>query len=87
MRITVQDSGTGIAPEQWAGIFDEFYQVDKDPTGRSGSLGLGLSIVERSADLLQTKVEVESALGEGSRFSFVVPAASAMDDRSAGATK
>lgn len=75
MRITVQDSGTGIAPDQLAGIFDEFYQVDKDPTGRSGSLGLGLSIVERSVNLLGIKVEVESKSGQGPSLSSVVPAA------------
>jgi signal transduction histidine kinase len=74
LRITVQDSGIGIAPDQLAGIFDEFYRVEKDPASRNGSLGLGLSIVERSANLLGTKVEVESELGRGSSFSFVVPA-------------
>jgi signal transduction histidine kinase len=82
LRITVQDSGIGIAPDQLTGIFDEFYRVDKDPTGRNGRLGLGLSIVERSASLLETKVEVESELGQGSRFSLVVPAGSATGTRS-----
>jgi signal transduction histidine kinase len=73
LRITVQDSGIGIAADQLAGIFDEFYRVDKDLDGRNSSLGLGLSIVERSAQLLGTKVEVESEPGRGSRFSIVVP--------------
>ncbi|MFQ6004021.1 MAG: PAS domain-containing sensor histidine kinase [Woeseia sp.] len=84
LRITVEDSGIGIEPDQLAGIFDEFYRVDKDPAGRSGSLGLGLSIVERSASLLGTKVEVESRVGRGSIFSLVVPAGSAVATRSAG---
>ena len=86
LRIIVQDTGIGIAPNQLAGIFDEFYRIDKDPAGRSGSLGLGLSIVERSAKLLGTNVEVESELGQGSSFSLVVPAGSAIAIRSAGPT-
>ena len=84
LRITVQDSGIGIAPGQLAGIFDEFYRVHKDTVGRSGSLGLGLSIVERSANLLGSNVEVESELGQGSSFSLVVAAGSAIAVRSAG---
>ena len=87
LRITVKDSGIGIAPDQLAGIFDEFYRVDKDPASRNGSLGLGLSIVERSASLLGTKVEVESELGRGSSFSFVVPVGSATGVRTTGLTK
>ena len=82
LRIIVRDSGIGIAPDQLTGIFDEFYRVDKDPAGRNGSIGLGLSIVERSADLMGTKVEVESELGRGSSFSLLVPAGSATGVRS-----
>ena len=84
LRIIVQDSGIGIASDQLAGIFDEFYRVDRDPARRNGSLGLGLSIVERSANLLGTKVEVESELGRGSSFSLVVPAGSATGIRCVG---
>ena len=75
IKITVQDSGIGIAPDQLARIFDEFYRVDNDPVGRNGGLGLGLTIVERSVNLLGAKVEVESELGQGSRFSIGVPSA------------
>ena len=82
IRVTVQDSGIGIAPDQLAGIFDEFYRVEKDTASRNGSLGLGLSIVERSANLLGTKVEVESELGQGSSFSLVVPTGSTTGVRS-----
>ena len=74
LRISVQDSGIGIAPDQLARIFDEFYRVDSDPVGRDGGLGLGLSIVDRSVHLLGTKMEVESEPGQGSSFSLVVPA-------------
>jgi len=75
VRITVRDSGIGIAPDQLARIFDEFYRVEYYPVSRNSGLGLGLSIVERSVDLLETKMEVESEPGQGSSFSLLVPAA------------
>jgi signal transduction histidine kinase len=75
IEITVQDSGIGMAPDQLARIFDEFYRVDNDPVGKNDGLGLGLTIVERSVNLLGAKVEVESELGQGSRFSIGVPSA------------
>jgi signal transduction histidine kinase len=75
LRITVRDSGIGIAPDQLTRIFDEFYRVDNDPVARNGGLGLGLAIVERSVSLLGTNIEVESEPGQGSSFSLVVPAA------------
>lgn len=86
LRITVQDSGIGIAADQLARIFDEFYRVDSDPVGRTGDLGLGLSIVERSVNLLGTKIELESELGQGASFSLVVPAGGARAIRSAAPT-
>jgi len=73
--IKVQDTGIGIAPDQLARIFDEFYKVDNDPAGRHGGLGLGLSIVESGTRLLNGKIEVESEVGRGSRFSLLIPAA------------
>jgi len=75
LRIAVQDSGIGMASDQLAMIFDEFYRIDNDPAARDSGLGLGLSIVERSAKLLETTVDVESEPGRGSSFSLVVPAA------------
>ncbi|NIA26718.1 MAG: hypothetical protein GWP02_01585 [Desulfobulbaceae bacterium] len=75
LRITVRDSGIGIEPDEMAVIFDEFYRVNSDPVGGDGGRGLGLSIVDRGLKLLRTMIEVESELGQGSSFSFVVPAA------------
>jgi len=76
LRITVRDTGIGIAPDQLARIFDEFYKVENDPAGRNGGLGLGLSIVEQSIGLLDGRIEVKSELGKGSSFSLLLPAAS-----------
>jgi signal transduction histidine kinase len=75
LRIAVQDTGIGIAPDQLANIFDEFYKVHNDPAGRHGGLGLGLTIVELSLGLLNGKIEVESVPDQGSSFSLLVPAA------------
>jgi len=75
LRVTVRDSGIGIAPDEVAIIFDEFYRVNSDPVGGNGGRGLGLSIVDRGLTLLQSEIEVETELGRGSSFSFVVPAA------------
>jgi len=74
LRIAVRDSGIGIASDQLARIFDEFYRVENDPAGRKVGLGLGLAIVERSVSLLGIKMDEESKLGQGSSFSLLVPA-------------
>jgi signal transduction histidine kinase len=82
LRITVEDSGIGINPDQLARIFDEFYQVNGNSVGKNGGLGLGLSIVERSVKLLGAKLEVESEPGKGSKFSIIVPSGSQDTTRS-----
>jgi signal transduction histidine kinase len=74
LRIEVWDSGIGIAPNHQQDIFREFFQVDAKPTGRGRpmGLGLGLSIVERTAKLLGCHMELRSAVGCGTRFSIVL---------------
>ena len=73
--IEVWDSGIGIAPEHQEAIFKEFYQVGNVERDRSKGLGLGLNIVQRTAALLQHKLQMRSRPGVGSRFSFEVPLA------------
>jgi signal transduction histidine kinase/CheY-like chemotaxis protein len=73
--IEVWDSGIGIAPEHQEAIFKEFYQVGNVERDRSQGLGLGLNIVQRTAALLQHKLQIWSRPGVGSRFSFEVPLA------------
>lgn len=75
VRVIVEDSGIGMEPDEVRYIFDEFYRVEKGTENRQGNFGLGLSIVERSAQLLGITIEVASQVGQGSRFSFLVPAA------------
>lgn len=73
LRVVVSDTGVGIAPDEIEAIFDEFYRVNSDPVDRNAGRGLGLAVVDRSLKLLQMEIEVESELGRGSSFSFVVP--------------
>lgn len=75
LRIEVRDTGVGIAADQAALIFDEFYQIGVSPNSSRDGYGLGLSIVQRIARLLQFKVEVSSVSGVGSVFSFELPRA------------
>ena len=72
-RIEVRDTGVGIAPEQLPLIFNEFYQIDTADDAPRRGYGLGLSIVNRIVQLLGLKLEVQSALGAGSRFRLTVP--------------
>ena len=70
INIAVSDSGIGIPEELLSDIFEEFHQVNRDPQQRHGGLGLGLSIVQRIANLLGSRIEVFSELGKGSTFSI-----------------
>jgi signal transduction histidine kinase len=72
VRITVRDTGPGIAPEYLPHVFDRFWQ-DRRTAGQG--TGLGLSIVKGIAVAHGGEVSVESVPGEGSAFSFTLPAA------------
>jgi signal transduction histidine kinase len=71
--IEVWDTGIGIAPEHQVPIFKEFYQVDNLARERSKGLGLGLNIVQRTAQLLGHTLQLWSSPGKGSRFRVDVP--------------
>ncbi len=73
--IQVRDSGIGIEPAQQQAIFNEFYQVESQPAQHHDThgLGLGLSIVQRSAQLLGAPLHLRSAPGRGSVFAISVP--------------
>ncbi len=72
LRLEVWDTGPGIPPDQLQGIFAEFYQLDKSARPQRG-LGLGLSIVNRLAQLLGHSLDVRSRPGKGSVFAVEVP--------------
>ncbi len=74
LRIEVHDTGPGIPGSKLEIIFQEFQRLQTDGDGTSG-LGLGLSIVERMAKVLETPVHVQSTPGKGSVFAVDVPIA------------
>jgi PAS domain S-box-containing protein len=73
VRIEVCDSGIGIASDQLAYIFDEFYQVGVATNTSRDGYGLGLSIVQRVVQLLGLRIDVKSEPGAGSTFALEVP--------------
>jgi signal transduction histidine kinase len=76
VRLEVVDTGRGIAPERRREIFEEFHRLEQDPARAGEGLGLGLSIVERLARLLDHRIDVDSTPGRGSVFAITVPRAS-----------
>ncbi|MEW7289847.1 ATP-binding protein [Aquimarina sp. 2304DJ70-9] len=71
--ISVSDTGIGITKEQQRHIFEEFSQGDDDTEKRYGGFGLGLAITKRIIKLLDGKIELQSELNEGSKFTFYIP--------------
>ncbi|MBE0616733.1 MAG: hybrid sensor histidine kinase/response regulator, partial [Proteobacteria bacterium] len=69
----VRDTGVGIPPEALTRIFERFTQADASVTRRFGGAGLGLAIAQHAVTLMGGSIEVESALGQGSRFVAVLP--------------
>jgi signal transduction histidine kinase len=78
VQLTVADSGIGIAPEDQAKIFDEFFRSQQARAQQSEGTGLGLAIVRAIVEAHGGKISVESALGRGSTFRVSLPAASAI---------
>jgi PAS domain S-box-containing protein len=72
--IQVQDTGSGIAPEEAERIFEEFYQVEGGLSRTSGGTGLGLAISRRFARLMGGDISVHSVPGDGSTFVLRLPA-------------
>ncbi len=66
LRITIEDSGIGIAKEHLPFIFERFYSVSKDRAYKS--TGLGLAIVKHASKLLKINIDVLSTLGVGTTF-------------------
>ena len=73
VRIAVQDTGLGIAPDQQDRLFERFQQGDASTTRRFGGTGLGLAIVKDLVELMGGTVSVTSTPNEGSCFCVEIP--------------
>lgn len=73
VRISVTDTGAGIAPEDQAKIFEAFSQVGTDQARKHEGTGLGLTLTRRFVELHGGEISVESAVGKGSTFAFTLP--------------
>ena len=72
LRVEVSDTGIGIAAKQIELLFDSFMQADNSITKKFGGTGLGLAISKRIVNLMGGEIWVESELGLGSKFTFVI---------------
>ncbi len=73
LRISVSDQGPGIAPEHINRLTERFYRVDDSRESTVGGSGLGLAIVKHALEHHDAQLEIDSRLGQGSTFSFVLP--------------
>lgn len=73
VRVAIQDTGIGIAPEHLASIFDRFWRVEKARSYRAGGFGLGLTLAREIAQNHGGTISVTSELGKGSCFTISLP--------------
>jgi CheY-like chemotaxis protein len=72
IRFAVSDTGIGIAKDKLSTIFESFKQAEADTTRNFGGTGLGLAISKRLIELHDSRINVDSILGEGSTFWFTI---------------
>jgi two-component system, NtrC family, sensor kinase len=73
VRVSIADTGAGIAPEERERIFEEFQQARAQNGQRPEGTGLGLALSKKLIELHGGRLWVESELGKGSTFTFTIP--------------
>jgi signal transduction histidine kinase len=77
IRVSIRDTGPGIAPEHLPRLFDRFFRVDRGRNRAHGGSGLGLAIAQSIASAHGGQLEVSSTIGQGSTFTVILPCATA----------
>ena len=77
LQVQVRDSGIGIPRDRQDAIFEAFRQLDTGLARQFAGLGLGLALAQKMVELLGGSLSIESAIGNGSTFAFLVPVLSA----------
>jgi signal transduction histidine kinase len=72
-QVSVRDTGPGISAADQSKLFQEFQQADNSITRKKGGTGLGLAISKRIIEMHGGRIWIDSAIGQGSTFSFTVP--------------
>lgn len=73
VEFSVEDNGPGIAAEHIPRLTERFYRVDKARSRQTGGSGLGLAIVKHAVNHHDSRLEITSEPGKGTRFSFTLP--------------
>ncbi|MFC0322143.1 phosphate regulon sensor histidine kinase PhoR [Gallibacterium melopsittaci] len=72
VRFSVQDDGIGIETQHLVHLTERFYRVDESRSNKTGGSGLGLAIVKHALEQHHTVLEIQSEVGKGSEFAFVI---------------
>jgi len=74
VQVEVEDTGEGISAEDLPHIFDQFFRGEKSRSRETGGSGLGLAIAKSIVEAHHGQIWVDSQVGQGTRFSFILPA-------------
>jgi signal transduction histidine kinase len=80
VRIDVEDTGTGILPQDLPSVFERFYRGDPSRSRRTGGTGLGLAICKAIVDASGGRIDITSEIGRGTRAVVILPSVAKAGD-------